>query len=59
MEEITEKKFIRQNKPMQPGDVYKTHADVSALEAYIGTIGHTPLKKGLRHFVDWYLEYYQ
>ena len=44
---------------MQPGDVYKTHADVSALEAYIGTIGHTPLKKGLRHFVDWYLEYYQ
>ena len=59
MEKTTGKKFIRQNKSMQPGDVYKTHADVSALEAHIGTIGHTPLKKGLRHFVAWYHEYYQ
>ena len=59
MEGITGKNFIRQNKPMQPGDVYKTHADVSALEGHIGTIGHTPLKEGLRHFVAWYHEYYQ
>ena len=58
MEDIAGKQFIRQNKPMQPGDVYKTHADVSALESYIGAIGHTPLKEGLRHFVAWYHEYY-
>ena len=58
MESIVGKKFIRQNKPMQPGDVYKTQADVSTLEAYIGTIGHTPLKKGLRHFVAWFHDYY-
>lgn len=58
MEEIVGKKFIRQNKPMQPGDVYKTHADVSALEAHVGTIGHTPLKEGLKHFVDWFKTYY-
>ena len=58
MEQVAGKKFIRQNKPMQPGDVFKTHADVSALEAYIGIIGHTPLKEGLRHFVTWYHEYY-
>ena len=59
MEEIAGKKFVRQNKPMQPGDVYRTHADVSALEEHIGTIGHTPLKKGLRHFVAWFHAYYQ
>ena len=58
MESITGKKFIRQNKPMQPGDVYRTHADVRALEAHIGTIGHTSLTKGLRHFVAWFHEYY-
>lgn len=58
MEQIAGKKFIRQNKPMQPGDVFKTHADVSSLEAHIGTIGHTPLKEGLHHFVTWYHEYY-
>jgi len=59
LEEITGKKFIRQNKPMQPGDVYRTHADVHALEAHIGSIGHTSLEVGLRHFVDWYTKYYQ
>jgi len=59
LEEITGKKFIRQNKPMQPGDVYRTHADVHALEAHIGRIGHTSLEVGLRHFVDWYTKYYQ
>ena len=58
LEVITEKKFIRKNHPMQPGDVYKTHADVSTLEAYIGTIGHTTLEEGLRHFVDWFTSYY-
>lgn len=58
MEEIAGKKFMRQNRPMQPGDVYRTHADVSTLEEHIGTIGHTPLKKGLRHFVAWFHEYY-
>lgn len=59
METITGKNFIRENHPMQPGDVFKTHADVSALETYIGTIGHTPLKEGLRNFVDWFTSYYQ
>lgn len=58
LEVITGKKFIRKNHPMQPGDVYKTHADVSTLEAYIGTIGHTTLEEGLRHFVDWFTSYY-
>tara|TARA_A100001015_G_scaffold126621_1_gene140309 strand:+ start:2925 stop:3905 length:981 start_codon:yes stop_codon:yes gene_type:complete len=58
MEQIAGKKFIRQNKPMQPGDVFKTHADVSSLESHIGTIGHTPLKEGLHHFVTWYHAYY-
>lgn len=59
METLAGKTFIRENRPMQPGDVYRTHADVSALESYIGPIGHTPLKEGLRHFVSWFQDYHR
>lgn len=44
--------------PMQPGDVYATYADCSALEADVGFSPATPLKEGLEKFVDWYTEYY-
>jgi UDP-glucuronate 4-epimerase len=47
-------------QPMQPGDVLATHADVTALQTLTG-LAHagTPLAKGLRAFVDWYLAYHQ
>ena len=44
--------------PMQPGDVYATFADTKALEAATGFSPSTPLKEGLRKFVDWYTEYH-
>ncbi len=44
--------------PMQPGDVYQTYADVSALERDFGLKPRTSLEDGLRSFVRWYGRYY-
>jgi UDP-glucuronate 4-epimerase len=39
---------------MQPGDVYKTFADVTDLERDFGYHPDTPLKTGIGRFVEWY-----
>ncbi len=44
--------------PIQPGDVEKTWADVSALVRDYGYNPGTPVEKGIRKFVDWYKSYY-
>lgn len=44
--------------PMQPGDVPETFADTSALEKDFGFKPSTPLRKGLRAFVEWYASKY-
>lgn len=45
--------------PMQPGDVPVTYADVTALERDFGFKPSTSLRDGLRHFAQWYKEFYQ
>lgn len=45
--------------PMQPGDVPITYADTSALEKDFGFKPNTPLREGLRKFVEWYKEFYK
>ncbi|MBC9177954.1 NAD-dependent epimerase/dehydratase family protein [Pseudoroseomonas ludipueritiae] len=59
LEKLTGRKANRQDVPMQPGDVERTWADVSALRAAIGFAPRTPLEEGLRRFVEWYKEYHQ
>ena len=44
--------------PIQPGDVEKTWADVSALVRDYGYNPGTPVEEGIRKFVDWYKTYY-
>lgn len=44
--------------PMQPGDVPVTYADTEALERDFGFKPQTPLRDGLRKFVEWYKEFY-
>jgi len=44
--------------PMQPGDVKATFADTEALESWIGFKPSANLKICVRHFTDWYTEYY-
>jgi UDP-glucuronate 4-epimerase len=44
--------------PMQPGDVPATYADVEDLARDVGFHPATPIREGIRRFVDWYREYY-
>jgi UDP-glucuronate 4-epimerase len=45
-------------RPMQPGDVTATYADVSALNAVCGYQPKVMLAEGLGRFVDWYRGFY-
>jgi len=49
---------IQDMRPMQPGDVPATWADVSDLTAVTGYAPRTPVEVGVRRFVDWYRGYY-
>jgi UDP-glucuronate 4-epimerase len=53
------KPAVKVNKPMQPGDVYRTEADVSDLMADYGYRPKTSLNEGIAEFVKWYKDYYQ
>ncbi len=44
-------------RPMQPGDVTATYADVSKLNALTGYQPKVPLKDGLEQFVKWWRGY--
>lgn len=44
--------------PMQPGDVPVTYADTTPLEKDFGFKPNTSLREGLRHFAEWYKEFY-
>lgn len=43
--------------PMQAGDVIATYADTSELERDFGFRPHTPLREGLRRFIQWYINW--
>lgn len=58
IEEALDKKAIKEMLPLQAGDVPDTYADVSALQAAVGYKPATPVKEGVRAFVDWYRTYY-
>jgi UDP-glucuronate 4-epimerase len=44
--------------PLQPGDVPDSFADIDSLTDAVGFRPKTPIEDGIRHFVDWYREYY-
>lgn len=44
--------------PMQPGDVYQTYADSSALAAATGFTPNTTLQKGIYMTADWFRSFY-
>ena len=48
----------KQLVPMQPGDVPTTYADATALERDFGFTPKITLREGLRHFAEWYKQYY-
>jgi UDP-glucuronate 4-epimerase len=46
-------------RPMQPGDVTATYADVSKLHALTGYQPKVMLAEGLSRFAEWYRDYYR
>ena len=48
------KTAIRLERPLPPGDVIATRADVTDLRRDAGFTPSTPLQEGVRRFVEWY-----
>ena len=46
-------------RPIQPGDVPATFADIDALNEYTGFKPQVSIHEGIKLFVDWYKEYYE
>ncbi len=57
LEENLCRKAPKRNLPMQPGDVYATAADTSALEHDFGWKPSTPLDEGIARFCEWFLQH--
>lgn len=51
---VAEKNFL----PMQPGDVPSTSADTTELREWVGYTPATPVREGVKRFVDWYRQDY-
>lgn len=58
IESAVGKKALRNNLPMQPGDVPRTYADVSELMKDVGFKPSTEIEVGIGMFVEWYQNEY-
>jgi len=54
LERVTGKKVSREQKPLQPGDVPLTWADISKASRLLGYHPATQLEAGLKNFLTWY-----
>jgi len=59
IEKAVGKEALKEYHDMQPGDVYKTFADVSALEKDFGYAPKTLIENGIGEFVKWYKTYHK
>lgn len=57
IEEVTGKKAIINQMPMQPGDVMLTYADISKAKKLLNYDPKTNIKEGLKKFYEWYEEF--
>src|SRR5690606_31032857 len=58
LERTLGREAVKVMRPMQPGDVTATFADVSRLKALTGYAPKVMLEQGLERFVDWYRGFY-
>jgi len=59
LEEALGQKARRNYLPMQPGDVPATSANTDELDAWVGFKPATPVREGVRRFVQWYRGFYR
>jgi len=58
LEDALGRKAQRNYLPMQPGDVPATSANTDELDAWVGFKPNTPVREGVRRFVEWYRRFY-
>jgi UDP-glucuronate 4-epimerase len=58
LEEACGRKAELEMLPMQPGDVHKTYADITAIVRDLGYAPTTAIEEGVPSFVRWYREYH-
>ena len=58
IEEACGRKSIREMKPMQPGDVRETYADIRAIQRDLDFQPTTSIAEGVPHFVRWFRDYH-
>jgi len=58
LEQSLGREAVKIFKPMQPGDVTETYADVSKLAALTGYAPRVKLEDGIPAFVEWYRGFY-
>ncbi len=58
LEKNLKKKAIKNFMPMQKGDVHSTLSDTSLLKKITGYNPKTKYQKGIKNFINWYLDYY-
>ena len=54
LEQEIGREAVKVMRPMQPGDVVSTYADITAMQRDFGWSPTTPLDEGLKRFVAWY-----
>ena len=59
LEQATGRKAVIEFKPMQPGDVKDTFADISAIRRDHGFEPNTTIDAGIPRFVDWFKQYHR
>jgi UDP-glucuronate 4-epimerase len=59
IETILNKKAKITNREMQPGDVFTTYADTSAIESNLNFKPSVDIETGLRKCIQWYLDYHK
>jgi UDP-glucuronate 4-epimerase len=59
LERALGRQAIKQLRPMQPGDVPSTYADIAAARRDLGYDPKTPITEGLPRFIEWYRDYHR
>ena len=57
LEAALEREAVKIMRPMQPGDVTSTYADISKLNALTGYAPRVALAEGLARFVTWWRDW--
>jgi UDP-glucuronate 4-epimerase len=58
IEKALGKEAEKKLRPMQPGDVAETYADISESQRDLGFDPTTGIEEGIEHFIRWYLSFY-